>query len=106
MTTWVRSTPSSSKMRCCSSPQGWGGVGVWVVIGAPVRRWAWATARSTRSTPGVRPGRSVAHLRIAARTPVSPTPSTISADEQLGHRLRAAEDGAGPRKWKYIGTSL
>ena len=51
ITTRDRSTPSSAKMRCCSSPRrdaAW----VWVEIGTPVCRCAAATARSTRSTPG------------------------------------------------------
>ncbi len=49
-----------------------------VEIGTPVRLCAWATARSTRSTPGVTPGSSVAHLRIPALTPVSAMPSSMS----------------------------
>ncbi len=77
MITRLRSTPSSSKMRCCSSPRrspAW----VCVEIGTPVRLCAWATARSTRSTPGVMPGSSVAHLRIPALTPVSAMPCSMS----------------------------
>ena len=49
-----------------------------VVIGAPVARWVWAHARSTRSTPGVMPGRSVAHLMTAALMPVPAMPSVMS----------------------------
>ena len=96
MTTRERSTPSSRKTRCCSSPGGSGGVGVCVVIGAPVARWACATARSTRSTPGVIPGRSEAHFKMPARTPVSPIPFPDLPDEEVHHRLRPPQDGARP----------
>src|ERR1700680_3094303 len=70
-------------------PPGLGGVGVCVVMGVPVLRWAWATALSTRSTPGVMPGVSVAHLRMPARTPLSPIPSRIS-------RTNSSVIGSGP----------
>ena len=50
-----------------------------------------ATARSTRSTPGVTPGSSVAHLRIAALMPVPAMPSVDVADEHVGHDLGAVE---------------
>ena len=93
MTTRVRSTPSSLKMRCCSSPHGSGGVGVWVVMGTPVARWACATARSTRSTPGVMPGRSDAHLRMPARTAGLADALADLADEDVDHRLGPAENG-------------
>ena len=93
-------------MRCCSRPQGSGGVGVCVVMGTPVARWAWATARSTRSTPGVMPGRSDAHLRIPARTPVSPIPSVISRTNRSTIGSGPPRMVPGPRKWKYMGTSL
>ncbi len=106
MTTRPRSTPSSARIRCCSKPHGWGGVGVWVVIGTPVWRWAWATARSTRSTPGVIPGVSVAHLRMPARTPVSPMPSRISLTNNSIIGSAPPRMVPGPWKWKYIGTSL
>ena len=49
------------------------------VTGAPVATCAPATARSTRSTPGVRPCSSIAHLRNAAFTPVPAMPSVMSA---------------------------
>ena len=95
ITTRDRSTPSSAKIRCCSSPRR---VAAWVCveIGTPVWRWACATARSTRSTPGVTPGSSVAHLRIAALMPVPAMPSLMSRDEHLGHGLRAVEQRARP----------
>ena len=90
ITTRDRSTPSSAKIRCCSSPRR---VAAWVCveIGTPVWRCACATARSTRSTPGVTPGSSVAHLRIAALMPVPAMPSVMSRDEHVGHGLRAVE---------------
>ncbi len=49
------------------------------MTGAPVITCALATARITRSTPGVRPSSSIAHLRNAARTPVRAMPSVMSA---------------------------
>ena len=105
MTTRDRSTPSSAKMRCCSRPRR---VAAWVCveIGTPVWRCAWATARSTRSTPGVTPGSSVAHLRIAALTPVPAMPCSMSrtnSSVMVSGRRAACP---GPLKWKYIGTSL
>ena len=51
---------------------------VWTVIGVPVARWVRATARITRSTPGVSPGSSMAHLSMPARTPVWAIPSVTS----------------------------
>ncbi len=77
-----------------------------MVIGTPVARWARATARSTRSTPGVRPGWSVAHLRIEARTPVPAMPSVMSRTNMSTIGSGPFSAVPGPLKWKYIGTSL
>ena len=41
------------------------------------------TARNTRSTPGVRPCSSVAHLRMAALIPVSAMPSVMSRTKKV-----------------------
>ena len=49
------------------------------MTGAPVITCALATARITRSTPGVRPSSSMQHLRNAALTPVPAMPSVMSA---------------------------
>ena len=57
-------------------------------------------------TPGVRPGRSVAHLRIPGRTPVSPIPSRISRSKRSIIGSDPPSTVPGPRKWKNIGTSL
>ena len=94
MITRLRSTPSSLKIVCCSSPRR-GPAWVWVEIGTPVRLCAWATARSTRSTPGVMPGSSVAHLRIAALIAGVGDALLDVADEHVGHDLRAAQGAAG-----------
>src|SRR5205085_1934544 len=76
-TTRVRSTPSSSKIRCWSSPVRCAAF-VCVVMKTPVVRCAQAIERSTRSTSSVTPGASVQHLSAPARTPVSPIPCSIS----------------------------
>ena len=79
---------------------------VWVEIGTPVCRCACATARSTRSTPGVTPGSSVAHLRIAALMPVSAMPFSMSRTNMSVMISGPPKGCPGPLKWKYIGTSL
>ena len=52
-------------------------------------------ARSTCSTPGVRPARSVAHLRMPARTRFTDALADLP-DEVVDHRLLAAEHRAVP----------
>ena len=56
---------------------------MWTVIGQPVARWVRATARITRSTPGVGPGSSMAHLSIPAFTPVPAIPSVMSRENRV-----------------------
>ena len=81
MTTRLRSTPSSLKMRCWLSPCSLAAC-VCVEIGTPVRRWALATARSTISTPRVTPCSSVATLRMAALMFVPWMPTSMSRTKQ------------------------
>ena len=51
---------------------------VWVEIGTPVAFWARAEARRIFSMTGVTPAVSVAHLMMAALTPLSPMPCVMS----------------------------
>ncbi len=71
------------------------------VMGAPVWRWARATARMTRATPSVMPWWSMAHLRKAALTPVPAMPSVMSLTNMStigsGTSMPSAADRAGPR---------
>ena len=53
-------------------------VSVWVEMGRPVARCTRAAARRTRSTPGVRPGLSVAHFKMPGRTPEPEMPFSMS----------------------------
>ena len=64
-------------------------------MGTPVWRCAWAVARRIRSTPGVRPGASVAHFRMPALTCGVGDALLDIADEHVGDELGSAEDGAG-----------
>ena len=59
--------------------------------------------RSTRSTPGVRPGSSVAHLRIASFTPVPAMPSVMSSANMSTIVSGPPMSVFGPRKWKKCG---
>jgi hypothetical protein len=69
-----------------------------MVIGTPVLACARATARSTRSTPSVRPLASTAHLSMPARTPVSAMPSVMS-------RMKKSVIVSSGRREKNSGTS-
>ena len=69
-----------------------------MVIGTPVAACARATARSTRSTPSVRPFSSTAHLSMPARTPVSAMPSVMS-------RMKNSVIVSFGRREKNSGTS-
>ena len=51
---------------------------MWVEIGTPVAFWARAEARRMFSMTGVTPAVSVAHLMMAAFTPLSPMPCVMS----------------------------
>jgi hypothetical protein len=77
MMTRRRSTPSCAKIACCSSPVR-PAAHVWVEIGTPVAFWARAEARRTLSMTGVTPAVSVAHLMMAALTPLLPMPCVMS----------------------------
>jgi len=59
-----------------------------------------------RSTPGVSPGASMAHLRNAALTPVPAMPSVMSRTNMWVIVSGPSSSVPGPVKWKYIGTSL
>ncbi len=87
ITTLVRSTPSSVKIRTAVRPV-WCGPEVCTVMGAPVSTWVRAMARAMRSTPGDGSGVSRANLRKAALTPVSAMPSVMS-------RLKSVTIGSG-----------
>jgi hypothetical protein len=78
------------------------------MTGTPVPWWAAATARMTRSTPGVMPPSSMAHLSTPAFTPVPVIPSTMSAVNMStigsGTSVPSAWFRAGPRCRKKKGT--
>ena len=78
------------------------------MTGAPDRWWAAATARMTRSTPGVMPPASMAPLSRPAFTPVPAIPSTMSATNMStigsGTSVPSAWFSAGPRCRKKNGT--
>ena len=78
---------------------------VWVVIGTPVWRWVWAQARRTRSTSGVTPGMSVAHLITPALTPVPAIPSTMSRTNMSTIGSLPSGPVPGRRALKKWGTS-
>ena len=73
MMTRRRSTPSWAKIACCASPVR-PAAQVWVEIGTPVAFWARADARRMFSMTGVTPAVSVAHLMMAALTPLVADP--------------------------------
>src|ERR1700735_4717108 len=73
---------------------------VWVEMGVPVRRCAFAVARRIRSTSRVTPGLSVAHLSIPAFTPVLAIPSTMSCTNMSAINSGPPIAVPGPRKWK------
>ena len=77
MMTRPRSTPSCAKIACCASPDR-PAAQVWVEIGTPVAFWARADARRMFSITGVTPAVSVAHLMMAALTPLAPMPCVMS----------------------------
>src|SRR5438876_10924443 len=77
MMTRPRSTPSCAKIACCASPDR-PAAQVWVEIGTPVAFWARADARRMFSITGVTPAVSVAHLMMAALTPLVPMPRVMS----------------------------
>src|SRR6202022_3576521 len=83
MMTRRRSTPSWAKIACWASPVR-PAAQVWVEIGTPVAFCARAEARRMFSMTGVTPAVSVAHLMIAALTPVAPIPSWISGTKGPG----------------------
>ena len=104
ITTRDRSTPSSAKMRCCSTRAG-AGVGVRRDrhTGAAVRlrdgpQHPLDTGGDTRFVGGA--------LEDCGLDPGARDAFGDVADEHVGHGLGAVEQRAGPRKWKYIGTSL
>ena len=67
---------------------------VWVEIGTPVAFCARADARRTFSITGVTPAVSVAHLMMAALTPLSPIPWVMS-------RMKRAATSSTPWAPKY-----
>ena len=75
--TLAGSTPSSSKIRICSSPVPLAGR-EWAMIGRPVCMDARAAARWIFSMFGVTPGSSAAHLMKAGLIPVPWIPCSIS----------------------------
>ena len=77
MMTRLRSTPSWAKIACCISPVR-PAAQVCVEIGTPVAFWARAEARRMLSITGVTPAVSVAHLMMAAFTPLAPMPCVMS----------------------------
>ena len=77
MMTRRRSTPSCAKIACCASPER-PAAHVCVEIGTPVAFWARAEARRMFSITGVTPAVSVAHLMMAALTPLVPMPCVMS----------------------------
>ena len=88
MMTRLRSTPSWAKIACCASPVR-PAAQVWVEIGTPVAFWARAEARRMFSITAVTPAVSVAHLMIAALTPLVPMPSVMS-------RMKSAATSSTP----------
>ena len=64
-------------MACCASPVR-PAAHVCVEMGTPVAFWARALARRMFSITGVTPWVSVAHLMMAALTPVPPMPWVMS----------------------------
>ena len=107
-TTRPGSTPAEShSTRLTSRPvrdPGW----VCTVTGTSVWWWAAATARITRSTPGVMPSSSMAHLSMPALTPVPAMPSVMSPTNistiGSGTSAPTASFSAGPRWRKKNGT--
>src|SRR6266478_5972305 len=93
MMTRRRSTPSWAKIACWDSPVR-PAAQVWVEIGTPVAFWARADARRMFSMTGVTPAVSVAHLMMAALTPVAPMPCWIS-------RMKSAATSSTPCPLKY-----
>jgi hypothetical protein len=88
MMTRLRSTPSCAKIACCASPVR-PAAHVWVEIGTPVAFWARAEARRMFSITAVTPAVSVAHLMMAALTPLVPMPSVMS-------RMKSAATSSTP----------
>ena len=68
------------------------------MIGAPVSRWARATARAMVSRGGVTPSKSAAHLSMPALTPVPRKPSSMS-------RMNSRAIWLGPTPVRKRGTS-
>ena len=96
MTTRPGSAPSSSKIRSWARPTA--DITAWVVIARPVRRAARAAARWTRSSAGETHGLSVPiSPMIPGRTPLSPTPLSISRDQLVGEVVDRApvDEGLG-----------
>ncbi len=105
MTTRVRSTPSSASTRWVVVPP-WLWTLVCTVMGAPVATWAWATARITRSTPGVSPGSSMAHLRKAALTEEPAIPSVMSRTKRSTMGSSPSIGVPGPANRRAKGRSV
>ena len=95
MMTRRRSTPSWAKIACWASPVR-PAAQVWVEIGTPVACWARAEARRIVSMTGVTPAVSVAHLMIAALTPLAPIPCVMS-------RMKRSAASSTPWVLKYRG---
>ena len=98
------STPSSPSTRRTSAIVPLPGL-LWTITGAPVSPWARATARMTRSTPGVRPWWSMAHLKNAALMSVPWMPSRMSRTNRS--TIGSGRPGMmpGPRMANQVGTS-
>ncbi len=93
----VGSTPSSVSAASAGSPV-FSFAFVCTMIGAPVSMLAVAQAARMRWTSPPMPYRSTAHLRNAARTPVSLMPSRIS-------RMKMPASASWSRCLRNIGSS-
>src|SRR5712691_10426111 len=93
MITRRRSTPSCPKIACWARPER-PAAQVCVEIGTPVAFWASADARRMFSMTGVTPAVSVAHLRMAALTPLPPMPWLMS-------RMNRSATASTPWALKY-----
>src|SRR5947209_5127057 len=102
MMTRPRSTPSCAKIACWASPER-PAAQVWVEMGTPVAFWARAEARRMASSTGVTPAVSVAHLMMAALTPMGPVPGGAgrARDGVLVHG-GGAELGRGDRAGRRL----
>ena len=105
MMIWLGCTPSSVSTASASSPVRLRAC-VCTVTGTPVARWARPTARSTRSTSGVIPSRSMAHFSIEALTSTPSIPLTMSWTNMSTRGSSSTTSAPAPRSRKYRGISF